>query len=211
MTEVEVIESTEDLIAKRKKDMLEWWFPEHEVTHFCEHDHMSHMRWQKPGTCVYQVDYYVTGQRLMVTGDIGAAVYCWSSPVTFHWLAGLNLGYFAEKCMASEVGRSFVEWDERIAKVYLDWQIKNDFEEIQDSYAEKATKWMEDLQNANPWRYIHSQYEWSEWLNDFGNEFFGDEYYEHHGIGNIVNMRCQGHLLGLHLAQEWRAKEAGNA
>lgn len=206
MTEIEAIASSEDLLAKREKDIMKWWFPDHEVTHFCESDHISHLRWQKPGTCVYQVDYYVTGGTLIVTGDIGDAIYRWSSPVAFHWIAPLSLGYFAEKCVASEVGRSFVEWDERIARVYLDWQINNDFEEIQDDPAEKATQWMIDLQNANPHGAIYSQHEWTEWLNYHGAEFFGDEYYEHYGIGNIVNMRCQGHLIGLREAHKWRSE-----
>lgn len=191
---------------KREKQILKHWFPNHEVTHFCEHDHMSHVRWAKPGTGIYQVDYYASGNRLMITGDIGAAVYVWSSPVTFHWLADLELSYFAGKCIASETGREYTEWDDEVAKTVLDSVVKDTMEGYQEHAPEAGVQWRQDLQNANPWGILHSEQEWVEWLHFHGHQFFGDDFYEMASLGRVINMRCQGHLLGLRLAHEWRVK-----
>ena len=54
-----------------------------------------------------------------MVGDIGEATYEWSNDISLEFLAGLGFGYFHGKCVASEVGRRFVDWDGAIAKAYV--------------------------------------------------------------------------------------------
>ena len=65
------------------------------------------------------------GGTLVVTGDLGDAVYQWHGDprISFRWLSGLDLSYFVSKCRASEVGSRFEEWNEQAARSrFAEWK-----------------------------------------------------------------------------------------
>lgn len=147
------------------------------------------LTWKKPESSSYMTKYIVTGNTLCVYGDLGEAIYQWSSPITFEWLSELDLSYFKGKCRASEVGRDFLEWDERQALSELKQFAKDDY-----------FKW-KDFKESDGQSYLYSKNDWKEWLSHNGGEFLGECYWEWaYGIGDTINTRCMYHFIGIKMA-----------
>ena len=72
---------------------------------------LEHLVFKRPGSGMYLIEYVMRGTTLFVTGDLGEAVYWWSERHDLEWVSQCDLGYFSSKCMASEVGRDFKQWD----------------------------------------------------------------------------------------------------
>lgn len=97
------------------------WFKDH-VAH--RHDYLAAsnigynlqlMFWRKPGTSNYAMQYIISGRSLIIIGDTGDAVFEWGERITWDFLNGCDLHYFAEKCRASEAGTRFKHWHSQIA------------------------------------------------------------------------------------------------
>jgi len=169
------------------------WFKDHVASYeifrgpICEF-----LRWKKPGTSCYLVDYIVKDGFLIVTGDLGNAVYKWLSPVCLQDIASYSLDYFHSKCVASEGGRStdWYEWSEEKAKK----RIHDSFKDTMDCKGYKkfldAEVPLHDVQEFKAWLITGDSYDmfgqdWWEWLP---------------GIGNEIPIRCRAHLIGLKMA-----------
>lgn len=168
------------------------WFP----------DHVIELKdgwyvWHKPGTSIYYVRYRVDGRCLIVTGDIGEAVYEWNSPISLEWVAGCHLDYFASKCMASEYGRGYKSWDRTKANQFLDqwWE-----EEIEDKETNEIDSEVEDLYRQLKEHYTRD--DWVYFLGEYGEQMFGPDWFEYGDIGDTPDIRCEGHLVGLRMIAE---------
>ena len=55
--------------------------------------------WAKPGTSTYLVRYILINSTLVVTGDLGSAIYRWGhdKEIGFEWIARCDFCYFASK------------------------------------------------------------------------------------------------------------------
>lgn len=149
------------------------------------------LTWKKPDSSSYMIKYIVTDNTLCVYGDLGEAIYRWSSPITFEWLANLDLSYFKGKCQASEVGRDFKEWNQNKALNAL----KNF---AKDEYFEWLQFEATDGQSS-----LYSNADWKEWLSHRGHDVLGVEYWEWaYDIGFTTNTRCIYHFLGLMMAMK---------
>ena len=158
-------------------------------------DDIEVLYWKKPDSAIYGVIYMMKYNSLFITGDLGEAVYCWSSPEKLKWVANLDLQYFASKCKASENGRGNKEWDPDYTENKLKEYMKDNFDE--NDYKEI---WMKFEEERGPSALFYQQ-EWHSWLQDHGYEVFGDEWYEWApDIGNVISLRCEYHLLGLKMA-----------
>jgi len=73
------------------------------------------LRWANPESWNYGCHFIIHRRWLTVVGDIGEAVYEWSSDLTLNFLAGIDFGYFYGKCVSSPAGREFKNWDEMVA------------------------------------------------------------------------------------------------
>jgi len=179
------------IYEKREAEIRKFWFPDHHYTYAND----KRLVWRDSARgSIYLVRYYLLHGALAVTGDIGEAIYGgWSVPggITLPWIASLDLGYFASKCLASEEGREYDEWNEELALAAID----DEFKEKENPNQAKAEAYDLGLDSA-----IGNQDEWIAWLHRYGHDQFGDEYYRLAGIGEIINMRCQAHLLGLKMA-----------
>ena len=192
-----------EFYKKREDTIREHWFKEHVAEHrthvTIDSTKEERLIWKKPGTNINRIDYRRFGGILVATGDLGDAIYQWYGPeggVTLEWIAGLNLDYFAEKCLASEEGAGYKEWSKEAAKIYLK-------QLMAEEGMEKERKAIEGLKKnnvASAFAYVDSKEDWIEFLNNWGDEVFGSACFEYCGIGTVVNMRCQGHLLGLRMA-----------
>lgn len=171
------------------------WFKDHHSGYSVMKDEqgneMERLRWGRPNSTNYAVWYVRMGSVLFVTGDLGSAVYRWGESVTLEWISRCDIGYFAEKCEASEEGREFKVWDPReaikklrdIAKDYVD--------------REKTCDFMSEVDSA-----VCTEGDWHAWLHDRGHEFLGDDYSEFGDVGRVLSCRCISHLTGLKMAFE---------
>jgi hypothetical protein len=182
----------------RAKQIAEEWFPHHAARHITRHRHpdigggqSEDLLWARPETFVYSTHYIREGSTLFVTGDIGSAVYQWNNDVSWlNWIASCDYHYFAEKCIASEVGVPFVEWDERQAIA----QVEEFLAEVRAGDRDGSPVHIEET----GWRQaVSNKDEWHQFLVVNGHEF-GDAWYEWlPGCGNRIHTRCIGHLVGL--------------
>lgn len=122
------------MTREEQKARAREWFAEHQVQ---EHTtvrteggvEFEYLRWGKPGTGMYRLNFLRMGDTLMVTGDLYDAVYGWGGapPKTLAWIAGCDVDYFASKCMASPHGRGFRNWDgEKAARQAEFWLADRD-------------------------------------------------------------------------------------
>ncbi len=179
-----------DYYEKRASAIREQWFPEHAPI-FETQGNMQALIWAKSGTSIYKITYIIKANRLMVFGDVGDAIYEWSNLLTWEWLAGLDLGYFASKCCASEKGRQYREWDTKEAQKWLDGY-----------FAEHSDDKPKFEELFNPDEDLASGEAWINWMANNGDEIFGSDCFELADIGYVHDMRCQSHLMGLKMAIE---------
>jgi hypothetical protein len=180
-----------------EKMIRERWFPGHIAKRIpqAESAGIEVIRWRKPGTSVYFISYMIRGPYLIVTGDVGDAIYRFSENLSLDLLVACEVDYFASKCTASENGRCYPSWDPDAATAYLEEWIKGgiDDEDIEkrrrslcsENSAFTACQWKED---------------WKDWLEVFGSGAFGPDWIEFGEIGRAVDIRCMGHLIGLKMA-----------
>ena len=179
----------------RKQYICGYWFKDHVATVSREGD-TDVLTWARPGTGIYRVNYRILGGKnvLVVTGDVDVAAYCWSQPVTFQWLAHLDLDYFSDKCLASPVGREFRTWDPDFG-----------MQQLRKMSADGRFSWERfvELWQANGYGEPDSlcdTWGWYQFLFDHGQELFGDDWVDVGDVGKVVSITCQAHLIGIQMA-----------
>lgn len=162
--------------------------------------------------CPYSTRYWFRKGLLVVTGDVADAVYQWYGDVkSIWWIAGCDSSYFASKCLASPVGRSFMDWDENKAYDALLEHLKHHESEWFKNARYHPIYYTGDDQNIPPRERVEilrdaiesardSKFEWLRFLDRSGNELFGSDFYELCDIGEITSLDCLFHLAGLKLA-----------
>lgn len=138
----------------------------------------------------------IRGTHLVIVGDLGEAVYQWPGDpgLTFGWLAGLNLHYFRGKCQASEVGRRFEEWDERVLPGHWARYIEN-FEG--ETLSRLQDWWSDDLSDDER----GNRDDFNREVNQIGGKLGldGDGLYD---LGVVPALRCVMHWRALQLLPE---------
>lgn len=139
----------------------------------------------------------VGGINLVVTGDLGSAVYRWGEPISFPWLAGLSLSYMMSKCEASEWGRYAREWDGQQAARGLSWHVN----QLDAEQKENWISWRKEISRADLNEVMYSQPDWAA----FADRELRDFWYDLDGIwdiGWVVPLRAVAHWRGLQLMRE---------
>lgn len=186
----------------REKDIRKRWFPNHVAKFTSAEIGKAALTWRHPNNINYYCRYLIEGQFLIVVGDIGEAAYGWSDLITWEFLAGLNLDYFAGKCSASEFGRGYKEWDNDVAR----YKRKESIYEL--TVKENISK--ADLQELAILELLeeHDRHAYHK---------AGAEYYDESGdaegasaisrMGEVIALRCQAHLVGIQMAWEQANKK----
>lgn len=145
----------------------------------------------------------VRGYCLVVLGDLGDAVYEWhgNPPLTFSWLADLDLHYFRSKCVASEDGRGFEEWDEQSLAGRWERYIEG-FEEGDRS---ALLEWWDDLDDDEKFSRNMFNQAVSRICGRRGLD--GDGLYD---LGMVPSVRCVMHWRALQLIPERGLPKAVN-
>ena len=168
------------------------WFKEHVASRTKMADgngnEVDMLIWAEPGITTYKMVFIHHKNMLMVYGDLGEAVYGWSSLNSLEWIAACEIGYFASKCEASEYGWQYREWDEQEALRCIQ------------GYLEEPEK-MKLFKENDGESSMGNQHDWIEWLRLHGDEVFGQDWWEFApSIGETIAVRCRAHLIGLKMA-----------
>jgi hypothetical protein len=92
------------------------WFKEHRaslVTHVVlnpangEGDSLLIIDWRRPDTGNYAMRFTINRNYVIVTGDVGDAIYGFGAFINLEKLASFDWHYFIHKCVASETGRDY--------------------------------------------------------------------------------------------------------
>jgi hypothetical protein len=186
---IDKLKAEEQLIRSR-------WFPNH-VASLSLAGNIQELFWRNPDSGTYHVQYFLHQNVLFVTGDIGEAVYKWSSPIPeFRWIANCDLDYFAGKCTASESGVGYKEWD---ASEVTEWLgcYRTEDEEF-DAYCQAQAENADDCAFDS----VQTKGDWEQFLTREGEELFGVDWWELLDIGMRIAMRAHGHLVGIRMAIE---------
>lgn len=169
------------------------WFKDHQANVVLSREEVVIIDWRKPGTSNYACRFVIIGGTLTVLGDIGEAVYGWSSRLTLDFLAGLDFGYFHSKCCASEKGTRFNQWEPAPALRALHEFIKDD-EEWSD--AEKRREFMEEADRCSS----HPQ-DWGDFIyrSEHASKIRDDDF-TLASRGFVPHVRCIGHFAALQMA-----------
>lgn len=188
------------------KTIREEWFTQHEAVRVVVADKLAGhamwvLNWRKPETGMYGVRYIIDANKLIVTGDLGYAIYLWSEPITFEFVADCDLGYFSGKCKASEKGYQYTQWYEGEARKELELWVE-EAEENGETKEERRKK-LDTLDFDGAWNAISDEHTWADWLRTYGRETFrSDDWFDWFNIGIGVDVRCRAHLIGLKMAME---------
>lgn len=187
-----------------REQMIKEWFEKHEAkkTSYPAEDgkgEIEIIRWKRPGTTNYSVIYMTYGNMLFVCGDLGAATYCASTGFAF-W-SSCDISYFAGKCEASEFGRGYPSWDPDEAKrLALEYFAERAKEAIDKHDRETIQRRRKRFIEAGGPEAIYNRQEWTLWLQQHGCDAFGQDFYEFAYFGDVIDTRCEAHLIGLKMA-----------
>lgn len=152
------------------------------------------LKWAAPETGVGHMRFVLYSNYLMVTGDYGSAIYAWSSPINLNFLSTCSFDYFLGKCMASENGRDFEEWDSAAAEKWVKGDLKDMAKENEcmKLYKEEKEGFLGATESAHDWR---------EFLERLGDEtqrqLLGSEWYEYLHVGMVPSIRAELHWQGI--------------
>ena len=80
-----------------KDEIRNRWFENHVADFSIYKDEngneLRRLFWHKPDTFCCHVNYTIDGGTLIVTGDLGNAVYRWSGAISFESIAGYDFSY----------------------------------------------------------------------------------------------------------------------
>lgn len=190
--------------------MVREWFANHRAE-FSEYksvdhpdgQHIKRLKWRRPGTAAYAVDYYIHGGTLFVCGDLGDGVFHFSGEantgLTWEFLADCQLDYFLKKCQASESGLPYRDWDAEHVQKRMDSEVecRCASEELSPAAAEW---WHENKPKCM------ARDAWSAWIVDNSDEligFFGEGIFEDgwiYRIGEVPPIRAIAWLVGIQMA-----------
>lgn len=175
------------------------WFKDHKAEFYdigedqthpsCTAPLIKHLRWKKPGTVIYWIDYIISGHFLCVYGDAGDAIYAWSENLTWEFLKTCDLDYFHGKCQASEAGRDFVQWNQRALIDAIDWWCTND-RSVSKARIQQIKDEARGTTCATEWLEVCSNYP----------KIFPEPVYEFADYGKSIHVRCVGHWVGIQMA-----------
>ena len=152
---------------------------------------------------------------LMIRGDLGECMFGWppKQPLGLEWVSRRSLNYIAEKCLASETGRTFRAWDRGYIRQEWKKYLKAHIEDLLKTYGAEETK-----RRVTPHRwelecckhYMDSALEWRQFLDDrmdFVNTFFGDDaIHDLWDLGYTHHPRFLLVMYGLQLAMEQKTR-----
>jgi len=159
----------------------------------------------KDGSSIHRVDYMLRNGSLAVYGDLFEATYVWhNDQLRLRTIAGFGLGYFHQKCHASNKGRLPHDWDREEAEKEIRSQVRNGVKEgsIPVDYYKKTEDAKENLRDCLS--ACHDENGMTAFLynsTDPGLAFKDVDWWEWlPKCGHIIPWEIHAHLIGLKMA-----------
>jgi hypothetical protein len=188
-----------DAVIKREGECLAREFKDHKASLIgllCT-DSVT-VDWRKPGTGVMAIRYRIDGKYLLVTGDMGDAIFAWSQPISFRFFANCGLDYFKEKCVAKPAdieARFFDTWCDHELRLTVDGQL-----EVMKDDEEDPEK-IGELQGAFE-SFGYDRQEWQQFLCSGNLKMDGELLSILYNGGYRTHTRCRAMLLGLQMVHK---------
>jgi len=185
------------------------WFKDHEQLFYsiAMNDNIENQihifEWKKPNTSIYSIKYIIRNNYLFVSGDLGCAVYKFSSNVEWHSIASMDSFYFSSKCEASETGRFYKEWNEEKCISIFNEKMKeynNDISSL-NMTQEEFNEFKEQAKQES-----FSRDSWGHFVQNNYNVFYDDAY----DYGEDTSIICVAHLQGILMGLEKKYQKQNN-
>jgi hypothetical protein len=187
------------LIDSHKEKLIKDF--EHHVAHFSvsdlyeEGETVSHgikkLEWRDPTTSIFAINYLITGQTLFVYGDLGEAIYQWSSPIDWEFLSKFSYDYFTSKSRWINGYKKLMDWSSERVEA----EMKIFLEDARSDDGEEDSKLLEEVDGW--YAYSHSQDEWFSFVSE--TEVLADQD-DAYSWGEAPSFRAVAHLEGIRLA-----------
>jgi hypothetical protein len=169
-------------LEKEINEIRNNWFPDHQAT-LVGSEGMQVLHWKQPGTSFYYAKYIMSGSDLIVTGDIGEAVFSLTCKATLENITDFHLSYLMGKLVAHSGSRwSYNEQKalDELTEWYEDWRDEEEdvrLIQFHDELRTAAMEWSmsehfrQDVYNI--WQNTDCHYidgEEADMIADFGQE-----------------------------------------
>lgn len=157
--------------------------------------------WAEPGRHMYSITYLLHRGHLFVSGDYYEALYRWSGDISFEFLAGCDLGYFAEKCKSPPIGGKYC-WDMAKAQSIFAEELCAPGGALEDMPDEIRKEARDSLYSESEWQKFLSANTSEDWM-----PYLSKESSELISPGKVLNSYIEIHLLGIRMAMALREKD----
>lgn len=184
-----------------EQEIRENWFKNHIAT-LEQHGDLEVLIWREPGTTCYSCRYVFDGDKMYISGDIGAAVFWLTWKADVHSFYGKHINYFYEKLEAYS-GDRYDFNNEKAIKQLREW-LKDMKEYVAEYDHNEMKELFDDVRNCS------SYPDWIQIWNDrydFLAEIDPDCAEQLHDLGSEITARVQGYLIGLKMASEQLKKQ----
>lgn len=175
------------------------------------------IRWARPGSSNFWVDYLSCGGALFVRGDLGAATYVWNDRhISPQFVANCAFDYFHSKCEASEDGSRPKQWEKSAALAWLHEVRVGLRELVQEDYLDTGQA-RERFALLRSLRGVADCVdEFRDFIRNNDNEFYSagfdsDDLSTLYDAGMVPAARCILHWLGIKAAVAALAAAASSA
>lgn len=190
---------------KIKEEIRDYWFKDHKAI-LDTYGNLKVLAWKNPTSNSYYIKYIFDGHKIYISGDVGDAIFTFTSNVDIHSFDDMPCGYFLSKMTTCSNGE--YEFDGCKAKNRLE-QWKDELLKRKEFY-DKAEKesFVKTINNmAEDAFSCDSEEQWAwEFVNNKYSEFISENELDYHEwiytIGNAIPYHNFAFLIGLQMASK---------
>lgn len=195
-------------LEEKKQEIEAEWFPEHVASFEQLSESTAVLSFRKPGTSVYAVRYILDRNYLIITGDIGEAVFCLTEKAKLKSLAEeYSMSYLFGKLRAD---RDAYDFDSEKAVQKLKSNFKD--YEFDTKEEEKKFKELTEEMYTSIREECNSESQWDTMLNcdyyDKISEYDQDCFEWIYSIGKEYSWQALGWVVGLKMAYKQLNEES---
>lgn len=195
-----------EYIAKQQEIIRDEWFKDHMAT-VTKYGDVTFLDWSHPESSRYAVRYTFMGSSLFITGDLGKAVFAFTSPIAIEYFKTINLGYFMRNLSCSS--RDCWKFDSEKAKEEIEEWFKESVFDYQGSELETPEGLMELSEIRNELLHAATEYDsvvvferevWG--IYQHSRDMEGEEFEHISKFGRRLPSEFIAYLLGIQMAHE---------
>ena len=198
-------------VDRMEEEIKNNWFSDH-VAKLTEYDEVSILEWKEPGTSMYSVKYIMSGNKLMISGDLGEAIFDLTWNASVGSFEDIHLGYLMGKLSCSSRGK--FNFDEDLAlKQLKEWAANQLYGEENDAFIEDIKEVYESIKDciedsSTIDSYDHAIYNY--YVNTYEGELDSEIFSSFSEFGREYKSVFPAYLIGLQMANEKLKKERLN-